>query len=258
MFFALQLDRGNISQALSDNMLQDLGMDTNNYNHGQAIFYVAFLFAEVPSQLISKKLGPDVWIPVQMVSWSIVASFQSFLTGKTSFYICRGLLGLIEGRSFRPLFSSRQKLTVLQVALFRIVYCTSATGTIPRSFLLDLVSFGLPFSLPMSSRHFLHLVFYGYVAFTALPDGDGFSQLRELSLVQSVFSHISTCRHRRLRPPPNSAGKRGGLMCTKRRFWSIAFFEMTHPKAKCITAKVSDFGLSGNASPTTTCGLYIY
>ena len=32
-----------------------------------------------------------------MVSWSIVASFQAFLTGRTSFYICRCLLGLIEG-----------------------------------------------------------------------------------------------------------------------------------------------------------------
>ena len=97
MFFALQLDRGNITQALSDNMLKDLGLNTNDYNTGQTIFYVSFLAAELPSQLVSKKLGPDNWIPIQMISWSIVACCQARLTGKATFFVTRSLLGVIEG-----------------------------------------------------------------------------------------------------------------------------------------------------------------
>ena len=32
-----------------------------------------------------------------MISWSLVASFQAFLSGPTSFYVCRAPPGLIEG-----------------------------------------------------------------------------------------------------------------------------------------------------------------
>jgi MFS family permease len=97
MFFALQLDRGNISQALSDGMLDDLGLDTNHYNYGMMIFYLCFLSAEVPSQMVSKKLGPDVWIPIQMVVWSVIGICQGLIVGQKSFYATRALLGLVEG-----------------------------------------------------------------------------------------------------------------------------------------------------------------
>ncbi|RSH89722.1 hypothetical protein EHS25_001707 [Saitozyma podzolica] len=117
-FAALQLDRGNISNALSDNMLVDLHMTTANYNTGMTIFYLCFLCAELPSQMISKKLGSDVWIPIQMMSWSAVAIGQVGLTGKSSFYATRALLGLIEGGF------------IADTILYLSYYCTAAELTI--------------------------------------------------------------------------------------------------------------------------------
>lgn len=66
------------------------------FQAGNTIFRVSFLHAEIPSQLISKKLGPDRWIPMQMTLWSIVAMSQVALTGKATFYATRSILGVLE------------------------------------------------------------------------------------------------------------------------------------------------------------------
>ncbi|CAI5757039.1 unnamed protein product [Candida verbasci] len=97
MFMALQIDRGNLAQAVTDNMLDELGLTTNDYNTGNTIFYVSFLLAEIPSQLISKALGPDIFIPIQICAWSLVAMFQFFLKDKAGFFVTRCLIGAIEG-----------------------------------------------------------------------------------------------------------------------------------------------------------------
>jgi hypothetical protein len=100
-------------------MLPELGMTTNDFNYGQTIFLLSFLCAELPSGLVSKKLGPDLyvhilsffglllwrklakkchsWIPFIIVAWSVISAAQAALTSQTGYYICRCLIGLLMG-----------------------------------------------------------------------------------------------------------------------------------------------------------------
>ncbi|KAI1373311.1 MFS general substrate transporter [Hypoxylon crocopeplum] len=97
MFAALNIDRGNISNAVSDNMLDDLGLTRDDYNVGQTISRVGFLVAELPSQLISKRIGPDLWIPIQICIFSVISALQFFLKGRASFLATRYLIATFQG-----------------------------------------------------------------------------------------------------------------------------------------------------------------
>lgn len=96
VFMVQELDRANLSQALSDNFLDDIHVTTNDYNLATTIGRATFFLAEMPAQLISKKLGPDRWLPLQLVLWSIVATCQFFVYNRSTFLICRTLIGVFS------------------------------------------------------------------------------------------------------------------------------------------------------------------
>ncbi|KAH7074720.1 major facilitator superfamily transporter [Paraphoma chrysanthemicola] len=97
MFAALNIDRNNITNAVSDNMLDDLNITRGDYNLGQTISRVGFLVAELPSQLISKRIGPDLWIPIQICLFSLISAMQFFLKGRASFLATRYLIATFQG-----------------------------------------------------------------------------------------------------------------------------------------------------------------
>lgn len=97
MFSSLDLVRRNVNRAVSDDMLADLGADTDDYNTGQTIYLVAFLAAELPGGLVSKKVGPFRYTPAVICLWGSLCAAQVAMRARWSFWLLRGLLGVAQG-----------------------------------------------------------------------------------------------------------------------------------------------------------------
>ncbi|KAK4245072.1 hypothetical protein C7999DRAFT_16732 [Corynascus novoguineensis] len=95
-FFALQLDRGNIGNALTDNFFQDVGITQFQFNTGQQLLSAGIVLLEIPSNVILYRIGPAVWIGAQIVAWGLVATFQAFQKGLGPYLTTRLLLGICE------------------------------------------------------------------------------------------------------------------------------------------------------------------
>ncbi|KAF7902735.1 hypothetical protein EAF00_002638 [Botryotinia globosa] len=94
MFFTLNLDRGNISNALTDNMMKDLSMNQEIVNTGNSLVYVGICIGDIPANLMIPKVGADIWLPCQLLAWGLVATFHVFIKNKSGFLATRFLLGL--------------------------------------------------------------------------------------------------------------------------------------------------------------------
>lgn len=99
MFFGLQLDRGNLSNALADKpgLLHDLNLSRDDLNNGNTIQLVAFLAAEFPVQLLTKRYGFRVVLPAMMFAWGTVSWAQAWMHDRAGFYVTRALIGACEG-----------------------------------------------------------------------------------------------------------------------------------------------------------------
>ena len=69
MFSVLECNGTNINQESSDDMHEDLRLPSNDYNWA----LICFLPFELLTQLISKNLGADAWISIQLCLWCIVS-----------------------------------------------------------------------------------------------------------------------------------------------------------------------------------------
>jgi len=99
LYFFAYLDRVNISFA-SLQMNADLGFSSTVYGFGASMFFVAYFFFEVPSNLALSKFGARLWIARIMITWGLISAGMAFVSGERSFYTLRFLLGVAEAGFF--------------------------------------------------------------------------------------------------------------------------------------------------------------
>ncbi|HTZ81387.1 MAG TPA: MFS transporter [Stellaceae bacterium] len=98
-YFIAYLDRVNVGFA-GATMSRDLGLTAAAFGGAAGIFFIAYFFFEVPSNLALDRFGARKWIARIMVTWGLVSGAQAFVTGAFSFNAVRLLLGVAEAGFF--------------------------------------------------------------------------------------------------------------------------------------------------------------
>lgn len=99
LYIVSYLDRVNVGFAALQ-MNADLGFSASVYGLGAGIFFLSYVLFEIPSNIILERVGARVWIARIMISWGIVSAGSMFVSGVSSFYLLRFLLGAAEAGFF--------------------------------------------------------------------------------------------------------------------------------------------------------------
>jgi MFS transporter, ACS family, tartrate transporter len=107
-YFVAYLDRVNVGFAALQ-MNKALGFSASAFGFGAGIFFIAYFFFEVPSNLLLERFGARRWIARIMFTWGILAAAMAYIpqisqyTGMSAahvFYSLRILLGVAEAGFF--------------------------------------------------------------------------------------------------------------------------------------------------------------
>ena len=138
-YFVAYLDRVNVSFAALT-MNKDLGLSASQYGFGAGVFFLAYFFFEVPSNLLLERFGARKWIARIMFTWGVISGGMAFVTGPTPFYVLRALLGVAEAGFFPGIIFY---LTLWFPAVYRARIIGYFMAAIPLSTVLGAPASGL-------------------------------------------------------------------------------------------------------------------
>lgn len=77
-------------------MNADVGIGDAAYGLGAGLFFIGYFLFEVPSNLALEKFGARIWFARILVTWGLITAAMALISGPTSFYTLRFLLGAAE------------------------------------------------------------------------------------------------------------------------------------------------------------------
>ncbi|HUB49958.1 MAG TPA: MFS transporter [Acetobacteraceae bacterium] len=98
-YFVAYLDRVNVGFAALT-MNKALHFSSAVYGFGGGIFFIGYFIFEVPSNILLAKVGARIWIARILITWGLISGCTALISGPTSFYSVRFLLGLAEAGFF--------------------------------------------------------------------------------------------------------------------------------------------------------------
>ena len=78
-------------------MATDLDLVGLRFNWVTSIFYIVYMFVEVPSNIVLKIIGPRFYLPLLVVGFGFVSMCSAFVSGFHGLLAARAFLGIFEG-----------------------------------------------------------------------------------------------------------------------------------------------------------------
>ncbi|KAI9451632.1 MFS general substrate transporter [Lactarius psammicola] len=132
MYFLLSfLKKRNIGNARVAGMMTSLHMSSKQFSFALTITFISYTLMELPMNLLMKRIGANVTLPVMVILWGVVCACQGAVHSYHSLLVCRFFLGALEG-GLAPgivlLLSSFYKRHAMQLRYTMIFSVSSLAG----------------------------------------------------------------------------------------------------------------------------------
>ncbi|KAI9433910.1 MFS general substrate transporter [Lactarius indigo] len=106
-------------------------MSTKQFSIALTITYIPYILMELPMNLLMKRLGANVTLPIMVILWGVVCTCQGAVHSYHGLLVCRFFLGALEGGLFPGitlLLSNFYKRHAMQLRFAMMFSVTSLAG----------------------------------------------------------------------------------------------------------------------------------